>query len=659
MTEELITATNKNGEDRSVSNADRLLTPGSDKAGDLGKAALLPAPDGMSLLEAGASRDERKSSLRRIGRGVVDLVYRLMKRTGWRSADESHEASDNASGDSESEHSHAEGELDELTLRRIEKIEEEWEFRANVNSSNGNFTPKSYPDFAGSIASGNYEEIEKLIPEIRELVANDDRLDPESEEYDEAYLLDLAKSNVAALFRKHYEHMPKLADNARRAMQKQIDFIYSLKDDSSKGDYFDYDHEHEPAVIKAVIKLMNAESMLPEGITEEFRDIIINEVAEVVETAANSEEWLVSYEYVSWLADHGFPPERWPQDARDREDFPEPLRRLLSEQDEDTIEDLDCAVIRYCINKTEVYDDKGEMKPDVHGRCDLIREYFEGRLPDVYPYVMSGGIMSMVTSQSSNHIYLQIDRCYEYIKTIREIGQENANKLGEELGITHFSDWSPEVLRGTLHILETGRTKSGNPATMIIRGDSGDHNGAAHAHRNIKSTDMFAVEISNTGILSGIVKKLEEAGVDSSTFYSVILFGHGGEDAFAMSYGEKIPPDSQEWYNKKGLRDLVTALAIDTIVLNSCHPLVREEDKFEPLTLGEGFQRRRGTAVAISKAFPQVRVISGLDGVVYFLADKTDYTNIETGDYEGNRTSTMAETRNGRTRVYKKGADRQ
>ena len=60
MTEELIAAANKkNGEDRSVSNADRLLTPGSDKAGDLGKAALLPVPDGVPLLEAGASNDER------------------------------------------------------------------------------------------------------------------------------------------------------------------------------------------------------------------------------------------------------------------------------------------------------------------------------------------------------------------------------------------------------------------------------------------------------------------------------------------------------------------------------------------------------------------------------------------------------------------------
>lgn len=61
MTEELITAINKkNGEDRSVSSADKLLTPGSDKAGNLDKAALLPAPDGVPLLEAGASASENR-----------------------------------------------------------------------------------------------------------------------------------------------------------------------------------------------------------------------------------------------------------------------------------------------------------------------------------------------------------------------------------------------------------------------------------------------------------------------------------------------------------------------------------------------------------------------------------------------------------------------
>lgn len=57
MTEELTTAANKDG---SVPSADRLLAPGPDKASDLGKAALLPAPDGVPLLEAGASASENR-----------------------------------------------------------------------------------------------------------------------------------------------------------------------------------------------------------------------------------------------------------------------------------------------------------------------------------------------------------------------------------------------------------------------------------------------------------------------------------------------------------------------------------------------------------------------------------------------------------------------
>lgn len=603
MTEELITAANK---DRSVPNSDKLLTPGSDKAGDLDKAALLPAPDETHLLESGASRDKRESRLlRRIGRGVDGLVFRLAERTGWRSADENYETADNASGDSENEDSHEEEELDELTLRRIDRIEKEWEFRVDVDGFNGNFTPKSYPDFAGSITRGDYED------------------------------------------------MPKLADSARQAMQEQVDSIRSLKDRRDSGECFGYDYVHE----SAVVKLMNIGAALPGEIAEEFKDRIVEEVAEAIEIAADSMGWHRFDMYAARLADYGFPPERWPQDARDRDDFPEPLRRLVNEQG-DKEKGLDRAIIKYCIEKTEIYGDDGKMKPDVSERCDLIQKYFEGRLPELDREMIFCGVSSMVTLYSSKSIYLQTDRYYDYIQTIRGIGQDNANKLGEELGITHFSDWSPEVLRGTLHILETGRTESGNPATIIIRGFTGDHNGAAHAHRNIKSTDMFAVEIGHTDMLSGIVEKLERAGVDSNTFYAAILFGHGSEDVFNMSYGEKISPDSEEWYNKKGLRDLVTALVIDTIVLDSCHPLVREKDKFEPLTLGEGFQRRKGTAPAISKAFPWIRVISGLDGVLYRLADEADHiTNIETGDYEGNRTSTMAETWNGWTHVYGKGAD--
>lgn len=656
MTEELITAANKDG---SVPGADRLLAPGPDKAGGLGKAALLPAPDGVPLLEAGAGSDERKPRLlRRIGGYVAGLASRLAERTGWRSTDEGYEATDNASGDPENEDSHEEEELDELTLRRINKIDGEWEFRANVNGFNGNFIPKSCPDFAGSIASGNYKEIEKLVPDVRKLVANNDRLNRESENYDKEYthsfLLDLAKDNVAAFFRKHYKHMPKLADSARRAMQEQVSSIRSLKDRRDSGEYFGYDYVHEGAVIK----LMNAEAVLPGEIAEEFEGIIVGEVAEAIETAADLMGWRGFDKYAAWLADHGFPPERWPQDARDREDFPEPLRRLVNEQG-DKEKGLDRAIIKYCIEKTELYDgDSDKMKPDVYGRCDLIQKYFERRLPDVNPKIMTCGIVGMVDSSSSDNIGQQVDRYNNYIRTIREIGQDNANKLGEELGITHFSDWSPEVLRGTLHILETGRTESGNPATIIIRGVTGDHNGAARSFRNIKTSDVLAVEINHTDMLSGVVERLEKVGVDSDTFSRVVLFGHGSEEGLTVSFVERIKSDPDEWRSKKGMMDLMRVLNPKFLILLSCHPL-RRENGSNPLAIDErGPQRRQGTASAISSAFP-ITVKSGLAGMTRAYISEDGKMIIETEDEDnGHRSDVMASTRYGITYSYERGETR-
>lgn len=648
MTEELITATNKNGEDRSVSNADRLLTPGSDKAGDLGKAALLPAPDGMPLLEAGVSR--KPHLLRRIGRSVAGLVFRLAERAGWRSTDGSRADADNASGDPERDKE----DLDELTQQRIDKIDEEWEFRANVNGFNGNFIPKSCPDFAGSIASGNYKEIEKLVPDVRKLVANNDRLNRESENYDKEYthsfLLDLAKDNVAAFFRKHYKHMPKLADSARRAMQEQVDSTHSLKN-SDSGDFFNRYYRHE----EAVTHLMSAEAVLPREIAEEFKDGIANEVAEVVEAAANSVGWREFDTNAAWLADHGFPPERWPQDARDREDFPEPLRRLVNEQG-DKEKELDRAIIRYCIEKTELCDgDSGKMKPDIYGRCDLIQKYFEGRLPDVNPKIMTCGIVGMVDSSSSDNIGQQVGRYNDYIRTIRGIGQDNANKLGKELGITHFSDWSPEVLRGTLHILETGCTESGNPATIIIRGVTGDHNGAARSFRNIKTSDILAVEINHTDMLSGVIERLEKVGVDSDTFSRVVLFGHGSEEGLTVSFVERIKSDPDEWRSKKGMMDLMRVLNPKFLILLSCHPL-RRENESNPLAIDErGPQRRQGTASAISSAFP-ITVKSGLAGMTRAYISEDGKIIIETEDEDnGHRSDVMALTRYGITYSYERG----
>ena len=269
----------------------------------------------------------------------------------------------------------------------------------------------------------------------------------------------------------------------------------------------------------------------------------------------------------------------------------------------------------------------------------MIEEYLAGRWPDIAPKVFING-------------HEDEDSCSELISTIYQIGETNAKKLHEELGITHFGDWSLETLVGTLELLKDGHTESGKPATIIIRGVTGDHNGAASGYRNINSADTFAIEVSHTDDLSRIVEKLRQAGVDSNTFDTVVLFGHGSEKHFFMSSDEKIPPNHRKWYNKKGMRSLIETLEIDTIILDSCHPLVREK-RFEALTVGDKPQQRRGTAPALSRAFPQVQVISGLDGAVYSGIEGTGNIQITTRDNMGGESSMTAVTTNGSTRVHR------
>ena len=138
----------------------------------------------------------------------------------------------------------------------------------------------------------------------------------------------------------------------------------------------------------------------------------------------------------------------------------------------------------------------------------------------------------------------------------------------------------------------------------------------------------MAIEVRHTDDLSGIVEQLKRVGVTDDTFDTVVLFGHGHEDGFVMSSTEKILPDPDEWYRKKGMRDLVRGFRPRLLQLISCHPLVRE-DTFEPLTIGEGeLQRRKGTAPALSVAF-SVPVESGLDGEVNAFVNERDKESIE------------------------------
>ena len=567
---------------------------------------------------------EKLGVLSRIKRTMSDLALRLMAR------DEGDPASrDNGNTNSESSDGAEETTetLDDETLQRIEEIEEQCGFYTNLLMGYRN------SDIINAFTYCEYEKIEKFIPNIREVVASDSRLNPESEGIDDRYydigyaeetLSCLIQNNIAAFFSEHYEHMPKLTDSLRHTMRDMVDSIRS---------YFDNNYDtHELA-----IKLMNAERVLPKEITEDLKDTIINEVARCMEA-----QWYDFNGCVDWLGSHGFPPECWPRDARERKDFPESLRNRIFTGDEIEREFFDLEIIDYFVKSTAGIHggDKNVLtEPDIGRRSYLIEEYLAGRWPDIAPKVFING-------------YEDEDSCSELINTIYQIGETNAKKLHEELGITHFGDWSLETLVGTLELLKDGHTESGKPATIIIRGVTGDHNGAASGYRNIKSADTFAIEVSHTDDLSRIVEKLRQACVDSNTFDTVVLFGHGSEKHFFMSSDEKIPPNYRKWYNKKGMHSLIEMLEIDTIILDSCHPLVREK-RFDALTVGDEPQQRRGTAPALSRAFPRVQVISGLDGAVYSGIEGTGNIQITTRDNTGGESSMTAVTKNGLTRVHR------
>lgn len=566
------------------------------------------------------TKGEKPGFLGRIRKAVGNLALRLIARgeDGQANRDNSGADSENSDGAEETAET-----LDDETLQRIEEIEERCDFYVDILLEDS--------DIADMLMSGKYEEIEKFIPNIRELVASDSRLNPESEDYDFDYagdtLLRLARNSVKELFRRQYEHMPKLTDKLRHVMWELINSVRSLADSYDPSYIFDNEYQH------SMFELIGVERMLPEGVAEEFRDMVLSEVARYV-TMLNHN---CDYGYkttMKWLEDRGFPPCYWPRDAREREDFPEPLRQVLVE---DAVSHIDHLVIRYYGRG-----DGGEWVD-----AEVMHKYFEARWLGMIPSEICG-------SYDGNLIYYWHQWVNDMDKVIDGVGLDNAKKLQKELGITHFGDWSPETLKGTLKLLETGRTESGNPATIIVRGATGDHNGSVGKYRKIESPNTFAVEINHTSDLSGVVAKLRQAGVDSNTFDTLVLFGHGSESRFFMSSDEKIPPNPRTWHNKKGMRSLIETLKIDTIILNSCHPLVREK-RFDALMVGDEPQRRRGTAIALSKAFPRVRVISGLDGVTSsYIIKGTGNMQITTEDKGTiNASSMTAVTKNGLTRAHR------
>ena len=561
----------------------------------------------------------------------------------------------------------------------LDDLDRNWDF----DIDNGGFVLQGGEQAAEDAVKGGYESMKKLIPDADKVFAEDSKLDPRSEDFDSSYAIGYfcgsASENIGTFFGENYENMPRLAGVVRASMQEQTDNLRSL--DNKKPEVYG----------AAVQKLMDSRDLLPKELTEDFDGAIFDEVTAAVSEGCHDGSVLRGC--CKLLAARGFPPERWVQDAKKRKDCPEFLRQLVAEGKESL---FDKASIQFILEESK---DK-KLGIDTSKRMDWLQEFYEDRLPDVDNIAVWSYVNDIIGGSLRVGDGMKIEILERYIDNIREIGQDKANTLYEKCGIVHFSGWSTSVLEGTEAMLRNGRTESGGPATLVVRGITGDHNNAFEHLRFINSGDVFAAEIGDidqrldrmrtmlqaanvadrlrgrglrvyrpdTDDLLSIVKRMQEAGLNEVE--RVVLAGHGSEKRFCMTSYTRIPPEPKEWARNKGISAVMNAFHPDTVSLIACHPIA-EDPNIEPLSISDIPQERQGAAPAISRAYPGVDVVSALDGVtivnnrrsdafiVATMASKdADNPEIPDDDFEDIVNSearvshNLAVTKDGKTRLY-------
>ena len=556
----------------------------------------------------------------------------------------------------------------------LDNLDRNWDF--DIDS--GGFVLQGGEQAAEDAVKGGYESMKKLIPDADKVFAEDSKLDPRSEDFDSSYAIGYfcgsASENIGTFFGENYENMPRLAGIVRASMQEQTDNLHSL------------DNKKPKVYGAAVQKLMDSRDLLPKELAEDFDDTIFDEITAAVLEGCH--DGSVLRECCKLLAARGFPPERWVQDVKKRKDCPEFLRQLVAEGKESL---FDKASIQFILEESK---DK-KLGTDTSKLMGWLQEFYEDRLPDmndaaVWSYVSDiiGGSLRVGDGM--------IEILERYIDNIREIGQDKANTLYEKCGIVHFSGWSTSVLEGTEAMLRNGRTESGGPATLVVRGVTGDHNNVFEYLRFINSGDVFAAEIGgidqrldimrtmlqaanvadwlrgryrpDTDDLLGVVECMQKAGLNKVE--RVVLAGHGSEKRFSMTSYTRIPPKPKKWARNKGISTVMNAFHPNVVSLISCNPIA-EDPNIEPLSISDVPQERQGTAPAISRAYPDVDVVSVLDGVAAvdnrrsdafivatMASEDADNPEIPDGDFEDVLNSearvshNLAVTKDGKTRLY-------
>lgn len=461
--------------------------------------------------------------------------------------------------------------------------------------------------------------------------------------------------NDKIIIEQNYRYMPEIYTGVKKFLDQRLELLRQTEDVSEKLQLL-ASYQHTERLVDDV----------PSELYDEFDEAVLVEAFHFAVTdhtangVSDNDLRRMRYDVGATLAARGFEPQYWVKCAQNDPACPGYIREYIDRGEKNK---LDSLTLDYIDGIARRLPDDQESKV-----LAILKDFCCDRLPHMPQHAIQEYIDDVIDGVRYEDKPMDIFK--RYLDAVRAIGQDKARQLYETTGVVHFSGWSPRVLEGTYNLLAKGYSESGNDITVMIKGTTGDHNNAFEQMRYIESDDVIAAEVDDASGLVRLTGMLQRVGLDGY-IQQIVLAGHGEEEQFALSATDHIPADADSWAENTGISTMVKTLQPENFILFSCHPLVHEEGS-EFAAIDDTPQPRRGIAPAISEAFPELNVVSGLDGPVtimekhanmekyangqfklWTLAAKQEDVNKINDDIDNIPMYThLALTRNGKTRRY-------
>lgn len=126
-----------------------------------------------------------------------------------------------------------------------------------------------------------------------------------------------------------------------------------------------------------------------------------------------------------------------------------------------------------------------------------------------------------------------------FASSVSDIGADNAMQLYDNLGVVNFQRYDSDVLAEAVNYLQNSETST--PHSLMVSGQTGDHNGAFNNLRSVSVPGVLPVEINEARDIDRIADTLK-----GSTFDRISICGHGDKTGLYLSDEVTLPPDTSE-----------------------------------------------------------------------------------------------------------------